>query len=71
MKRENYINGANSFLNEDEYVGQENVKLRGLLFKLVKENGSYDVLAELINVLSEEDPEIAVALKDALGPLPE
>jgi len=71
MKRESYINGANSFLNEEEYVGQENVQLRQNLYKLVKENGSYDVLAELINVLVEEDPALANAIKDVVGPLPE
>lgn len=69
--REAYRNQIDRALCEDEPYGQENVKLQQVLYKLVKEEGSYSVLTELINVLTREEPEIAVILKKALGPLPE
>jgi hypothetical protein len=71
--KEGYFNKANDILGKDQEteVEDENPQLKQHMYKMIKEYGTYNIIAELINVLEEEDPEMALILQKAVGPLPE
>ena len=74
--RENYMKRADAFMGgEEQDEIQTDAMLKQHMFKLVMENGAPDVLASLIEVLSESENEhdigIAEILHKVLGPQPE
>jgi len=70
--KENYMKRADAFMGgEEEEETQGNPVVKQHLYKMVMEQGANEVLAALIEVLSEEEPELAKVLHDAIGPLPE